>query len=66
MNKISKILELVSDSEHAVEFAKRQLPRRPKAVSSGYICKTCYAQIDPRDRYCRHCGQAQEWDAIYK
>jgi len=50
--------------------AQEQEPRDAIVVSNGigmsggwwFQCPSCKMEIEPRDRYCKSCGQAVKWE----
>ena len=49
--------------QEAVEPQIAPFPDTSRSDGSWYyVCGTCYKPIDPKDKYCRHCGQAVKWE----
>ena len=55
--------------DEAIKLLKEKEPIVPKLGGKAgpfgtewYQCGACSGQIDPYDKYCRHCGQVVEWD----
>lgn len=38
------------------------LPSGTIGCTRWYICGQCKYEIDPGDKFCRHCGRAVKWD----
>jgi hypothetical protein len=57
-------------SKDALALLKAQEPRDAVVVQNGidgsggwwFQCPNCMMEIEPRDRYCKSCGQAVKWD----
>lgn len=51
-----------------VEKAKKekQIPKEVEMEGGGsswwYVCPECHGAINPKDAYCKHCGQAVKWE----
>ena len=48
--------------EWAVNELARNIPKETE-IEGGvatwwYVCPECHGTVDPKDSYCRHCGQA--------
>lgn len=50
--------------EMAERLLKKEIPKSAEIEGDGrvlfyyYVCGECHGQIDMRDKYCRHCGNA--------
>ena len=53
--------------EDAAKLLDAWEPVAPKVEGDGethwYGCGSCGAAIDPKDKFCRHCGAGVKWDA---
>ena len=58
-------------AEATLELLKEQEAVKPETENDGtpgdfacwwYVCGNCGRDIDPGDRYCRHCGRAVNWN----
>ena len=54
-------------SELMKDLAERITPAEAEIEGGGsswfYVCGECHGAIDPKDKYCRHCGRPVEWTA---
>lgn len=63
-------LKVVTWLDDAITLLKAQEPRDAIVVPNGidksggwwFQCPSCKMEIEPRDRYCRSCGQAVKWE----
>jgi len=55
----------------ALELLEEQQPVEPRKEDDGstepctcwwYVCGSCGREIDPQDRFCRHCGREVKWN----
>ena len=70
-NVYSELRDLIDKTEKgALALLKAQEPRNAIVVSNGigmsggwwFQCPSCKMEIEPRDRYCKSCGQAVKWE----
>lgn len=52
-------------SDMLKEVAERITPAEAEIEGGGsswfYVCGECHGAINPKDKYCRHCGRPVEW-----
>lgn len=53
----------------AIDLMKKQIPIEPRIQTSydgkgtwWYICGSCNKAVNPKDKYCRECGQKVKWE----
>lgn len=64
---------VVSYARMAVKALEKQIPQQIRIIHSGKTCcPVCgmllknYKSISEKPLYCKHCGQALNWDVEYK
>lgn len=59
---VNDIKDLLKAQEPVEAYVRAHGTGFESATSWWYACRNCHEPIDPKDKFCRHCGRAVKWD----